>query len=251
MKKTFFALLAALAFFNAGHAQNDTMYLMKAGAVVGKYNVNTQVDSIIFYDPQTQPGTTFIDPRDGNVYPLVTIGDQVWMAENLKYLPSVEGPGTGSQTSPYYYVYGYDGIDVDSAKTLANYITYGVLYNWPAAMIVCPSGWHLPGDAEWTTLTTYLGGDSVAGGKLKETGTSHWSNPNVGATNETGFTALPGGFREPDGVFDGLHGNGYWYSATETNSSDAWERLINYNAPNVYRESWGKDLGWSVRCVRD
>src|SRR5690554_1847166 len=179
--------------FSSVFAQNDTMYIMKSGAIVGQYNVNTEVDSVIFYKPTIEETTsgTFIDSRDGNEYNWVQIGDQVWMVENLKYLPSVVGPGTGSQTTPHYYVYGYDGTNVADAKATDNYATYGVLYNWTTAMNACPDGWHLPSDAEWTELTDYLGGESVAGGKLKETGTTHWASPNTGATNETGFTALP------------------------------------------------------------
>src|SRR5690554_6744787 len=115
----------------------------------------------------------FTDPRDGNVYKIITIGDQVWMAENLAYLPSVNMVADGSEDAAgsYYYVYGYDGTNVADAKATGNYATYDVLYNWTAAMNACPDGWHLPSDAEWTELTDYLGGASVAGGKLKETGT--------------------------------------------------------------------------------
>lgn len=107
--------------------------------------------------PQENPGLgnpnpfgTFTDSRDGKVYNIVTIGKQFWMAENLAYLPSVVDPGTGSYTEPYYSVYGYNGTDVAAAKATENYQTYGVLYNWPAAMTACPEGWHLPSDAEWT-----------------------------------------------------------------------------------------------------
>jgi uncharacterized protein (TIGR02145 family) len=133
------------------------MYVMKNGNVVGKYNLNPQIDSIVFYKPQTQPGNTFTDSRDGHVYQIVTIGSQLWIAENLKYLPSVIEPITGSETIRYYYVYGYEGINETVAITTANYAAYGVLYNWPVAMDeqqavlhpsgvqgVCPSGWHLP-----------------------------------------------------------------------------------------------------------
>ena len=115
--------------------------------------------------------SAFTDNRDGNVYSFVTIGDQVWMSENLKYLPSVVDRATYSNTDPYYYVYGYNGTDVPAAKATDNYKTYGVLYNWPAAIDACPSGWHLPSDAEWTQLTNYLGGEGGAGAKLKATGT--------------------------------------------------------------------------------
>jgi uncharacterized protein (TIGR02145 family) len=209
--------------------------------------------------------STIKDARDNQTYRIVTIGTQTWMAENLKYLPSVVGPGTGSKTTPHYYVYGYNGTNVTDAKATANYNTYGVLYNWPAAMNgaassttnpsgvqgVCPDGWHLPSDAEWTELTDYLGGTSDAGGKLKETGTTHWNSPNTSATNETGFTALPGGRRDLGGAFDGIGSNGNWWSATERRTYDAWYRYMDVNYSNVYRYSHFKVLGFSVRCVRD
>ncbi|NCC88228.1 MAG: hypothetical protein EOM05_10280 [Clostridia bacterium] len=207
----------------------------------------------------------FTDSRDGNVYHALTIGNQVWMAENLKYLPSVAGPGTGSGTTPYYYVYGYDGTNVTDAKATANYDTYGVLYNWPAAMAgsassssnpsgvqgVCPAGWHLPSDAEWTELTDYLGGESVAGGKLKETGTTHWQSPNTGATNETGFTALPGGYRYGTGNFDTIGGNGNWWSATESSTLGAWYRSMYSSSGEVGRYDSSKTYSFSVRCLKD
>src|SRR5574344_921488 len=162
--------------FSSVFAQNDTMYIMKSGAIVGQYNVNTEVDSVIFYKPTIEETTsgTFTDARDGNQYNWVKIGDQIWMAENLAYLPSVNMVADGSEDAAgsYYYVYGYDGTNVADAKATANYTTYGVLYNWTAALTACPTGWHLPTDAEWTTLITFLGGENVASGKRKETGTT-------------------------------------------------------------------------------
>src|SRR5690554_851751 len=195
----------------------------------------------------------FTDPRDGNVYKIITIGDQVWMAENLAYLPSVNMVADGSEDAAgsYYYVYGYDGTNVADAKATDNYATYGVLYNWTAAMNACPAGWHLPSDAEWTELTDYLGGESIAGGKLKETGTTHWNSPNTGATNETGFTALPGGARYNDGEFDGVGGDGSWWSATESGASSARYRVMYYGYSSVYSYKFSKEVGISVRCVRD
>lgn len=206
---------------------------------------------------------TFTDPRDGNVYHLVTIGTQVWMVENLRYLPSVVEPSTGSQTTPYYYVYDYNGTSVTDAKATANYTTYGVLYNWPAAMAgsvssntnpsgiqgVCPTGWHLPSDAEWTQLTAYLGGVGVAGGKLKAT--TLWVSSNTGATNETGFTALPGGLCASSDVFGYIGSHGFWWSATEYSASDAWNRCMTYSNSNVYRSYFDEEVGFSVRCLRD
>ncbi len=253
-------------------AQNDTMYVMKNGVIIGKFNVNTEVDSVIFYSPSLPVftcGNSYTDSRDGHVYATVQIGNQCWMSENLAYLPSVAGPGTGSLTEPYYYVYGYDGTSVNAAKTTENYTTYGVLYNWAAAMAgsassnsnpsgvqgVCPAGWHLPSDAEWTQLTDYLGGEDVAGGKLKEAGTTHWNSPNTGATNETGFTALPGGGRGFNGVWtnDILY-TGYWWSTTENPANPTFEatlRYMSYNNANVSRVNTEKGAGLSVRCLKD
>ncbi len=213
------------------------------------------LDSAIFYQPTIPEPTsgTFTDDRDNKVYKWVKIGDQVWMAENLAYLPSVNMVADGSEDAAgsYYYVYGYDGTSVAAAKATANYTTYGVLYNWTAARNSCPAGWHLPSDAEWTELTDYLGGYSVAGGKLKETGTTHWNSPNTGATNETGFTALPGGSRGEDGTFNYVGSHGLWWSATENNATTAWRRTMDYDTSDVRRGLFKKGLGFSVRCVRD
>src|SRR5690554_1799854 len=262
-------LLTFVLSFSSVFAQNDTMYVMKNGTVVGQYNVNTEVDSVIFYKPTIEETTsgTFTDSRDGNEYNWAQIGNQVWMAENLAYLPSVNMVADGSEDAAgsYYYVYGYDGTNVADAKATANYNTYGVLYNWTAAMDgeassttnpsgvqgVCPDGWHLPSDAEWTELTDYLGGTIDAGGKLKETGTTHWNSPNTGATNETGFTALPGGYRDGDGAFDFVGDRGYWWSATESNADSAGTRFMYYYYSYVYRNYYDKELGFSVRCLRD
>ncbi len=255
--------------FSSVFAQNDTMYIMKSGAIVGQYNVNTEVDSVIFYKPTIEETTsgTFIDSRDGNEYNWVQIGDQVWMAENLAYLPSVNMVADGSEDAAgsYYYVYGYDGTNVTDAKATDNYTTYGVLYNWTAAMDgeassttnpsgiqgVCPTGWHLPSDAEWIELTDYLGGEEFAGGKLKETGTTHWASPNAGATNETGFTALPGGYRSGYGNFYDIGNLGYWWSSTEYDTDRALSRSLLCNYSSLYSSNKVKEIGFSVRCVRD
>ena len=193
------------------------------------------------------------DSRDANTYSYKTIGTQVWMTKNLAYLPSVVGPVTGSETEPYYYVYGYSGTVVSEAKATTNYSTYGVLYNWTAAQSACPSGWHLPSDAEWTTFTNDLGGASVAGGKLKEAGTAHWNSPNIGATNESGFTALPGGYRTANGVFGTIGIGGRWWSSPQSDGNDAWCRTLASNSSRcrVDRNDYNKERGFSVRCVRD
>jgi uncharacterized protein (TIGR02145 family) len=206
---------------------------------------------------------TFTDVRDGSVYSTVQIGNQCWMAENLRYLPSVVGSDNNSDETPYYFVYGYQGTDVNAAKATTNYTTYGVLYNWPAAMNeaassssnpsgvqgACPPGWHLPSNAEWTQLTDYLGGESVAGGKLKAT--ILWNIPNAGATNESGFSALPGGNRWQGGTFSDIEGIGYWWCATEIETSDAWYRKVRNSNSNVYRFFIEKEHGFSIRCIKN
>lgn len=214
-------------------------------------------------------GNEFTDSRDENIYSYRLIGTQVWMTENLAYLPSVHASDLGSDFSPRYYVYNYERDNIIDAKITDEYIFYGVLYNWPAAMAastsssanpsgvqgICPDGWHLLSDAEWTTLTDYLGGTSVAGGKMKATGTLDattglWEDPNTGATNTSGFTALPGGYRTSIGTFYGIGSTGHWWSSTERDT-DAWYGSMAYNYSDVGRGGTGKGYGFSVRCVRD
>ena len=231
------------------------------------------------------------DSRDGNLYSYKTIGTQVWMTENLAYLPSVVGPGTGSNSTAYYYVYGYDGTDVDAAKATANYTTYGVLYNWTAAMNgaassssnpsgvqgVCPPGWHLPSDEEWTQLETYLANNghnydgSVGGDNFRDkiaislasaTGWDAYASTNPGAIgntnpaydayrNKSGFSALPGGRRYNYGSFYNIGLYGTWWSSSETYTDTAWLRNLLYDDSNVYRYYYNKVDGFSVRCLRD
>ena len=194
---------------------------------------------------------------DGNIYHTVIISTQTWMVENLKTtkyndnttIPLVADPSVWTAlTTP-----GYCWYDNDEGTYKA---TYGALYNWYAVDAagnggknVCPTGWHVPADADWTILTTYLGGLSVAGGKLKETGTTHWTTPNTGATNQTGFTALPGGSRSGKGIYIGLFGT--WWSSTEDPATNAWNRSMSYSSPEVGRYSNVKHDGFSIRCLMD
>jgi uncharacterized protein (TIGR02145 family) len=185
--------------------------------------------------------------HQGYEYDIVEIGDQCWFAENCRYLPSVSpSSSASSNTSPYYYVYGYEGTDVTAAKSKKNYETYGVLYNWPAVMTegICPSGWHIPSDGEFTELTDFLGGESVAGGKMKST--SGWYDGGNGS-NSSGFNGLPG---RCAGSF---YNNGYygrWWSASESGSY-SWKRLLSYSNANVSRDNDIRNDGYSARCVRD
>lgn len=131
-------------------------------------------------------------------------------------------------------------------------VTYGALYNFYTVNTgnLCPAGWHVPTDAEWTTLIRYLGGSNVAGGKLKEASTVHWTGPNI-ATNESGFTALPGGLRSPQEGFDLIGDYGNWWSATESDASSAWYPYLYYCISDVYMFINDKNFGLSVRCVKD
>jgi uncharacterized protein (TIGR02145 family) len=221
----------------------------------------------IWIDGQLKNAGTFVDCHDGHVYKWIKIGSQIWMQENLAFLPSVSPSVNGSDLDPYYYVYDYEETSVSSAKATENYATYGVLYNWPAAMNgasssslnpsevqgVCPCGWHLPSYSEWNELCELLGGVYVAGGKLKETGLEHWDSPNEGATNETGFTALPGGWRLFDGPFGGIGSYGLWWSSTEfsAGSSAAWGWVTFKDNSQTGGENVPKRYGFSVRCVKD
>jgi len=208
---------------------------------------------------------TFTDSRDGNIYSITQIGNQFWMAENLRYLPSVSEANTTSSDEPHFYVYGYDGTNVVAAKATSNYLDYGVLYNWSAAMSgntsstnnpsgvqgICPNGWHLPSLAEWNELSTYLGGSSSAGGTLKTTETNYWNSPNTGATNSSGFSARGGGQLDSWDGFMNLRENGYWWTSTEENSFNAHAFDLGYNYIQLFNDYVAKDYGFCVRCVSD
>lgn len=191
---------------------------------------------------------------DGNSYKVVQIGTQFWMAENLKTTTFKNGSQIhlvtdfsqwANLTSQAYCWYN---------NSVTNKDTYGALYNWYAVATenLCPTGWHVPTDTEWTIFTNFLGGENGAGGKLKEIGATHWSSPNTGATNEYGFTALPGGYRsmENGSLAIGLYG--LWWSSTASTASNAWYRSMYFDDDDVYRSSFYPVVsGLSVRCIKD
>jgi uncharacterized protein (TIGR02145 family) len=200
------------------------------------------------------PGFTCGDivSYEGKTYNTIQIGTQCWFQENLNVGTKINGSQNQSNNS-IIEKYCYNDLE-------SNCDVYGGLYQWnemmqysttPGVQGICPTGWHLPTDAEWTTLTDYLGGAGVAGGKMKEAGTAHWSPPNTGATNSSGFTALPGGSRANNGNFYGFTLNAYFWSSTEYSSAYAWGRDLYYNDEDVDRNYNLKTNGFSVRCVRD
>ena len=193
----------------------------------------------------------FIDSRDGNIYRTVRIGNQEWMAENLKFLPNLASPGTNSHESSCHYVYEYYSVDINEAKSTDNYKSYGVLYNWVAAVEACPKGWHLPKYSELMELVDYLGGDNIAGSKLKKSGTAYWKEANTGFGKDIGFSALPGGVCLMNGTFYHLGYYGFWWIAAEENEIFAWYMKMSIGFERVYSNYDRKEIGYSVRCVRD
>ena len=186
----------------------------------------------------------------GHTYQLVEIGSQCWFAENLRYSGNIQEVtsinwnyiwNTGNEQPAWGY-YNDDS---------ANDAVYGKLYNWYAVNtgILCPSGWHIPTDTEWTELTDYLGDIVVAGGKMKTT--TGWDAPNTGASNSSGFSGLPGGYRYYFGNEFNIGSKGFWWSSTEYYADDAWYRTLSNNGANAYISKHYKEYGFSCRCIKD
>ena len=191
---------------------------------------------------------------DGNIYHTVIIGNQIWLAENLKTTKYNDGTPVPLVTDNTGWIKlitpGYCWYDNDIARK----DPYGALYNWYAVHSgnLCPTGWHVPSDSEWTTLTDFLGGESTAGGKLKETGTIHWDSPNTGATNESGFSALPGGFRGAQGIWYNIGYWGQYWTSTSPYESVAYYRMMASDSEGVDNGKGNaiqRLCGLSVRCI--
>ncbi len=190
----------------------------------------------------------------GNVYSKeIVIGTQIWMAENLKTTRFSNGDSIGTTSRDISgdiapeYQWAYNG---DESKVEV----YGRLYTWYAAADsrnICPDGWHVPTDEDWTTLTDYLGGEDMAGGKLKEAGIDHWLTPNAEATNESKFNALPAGCRFSTGLFSYLGNRIFWWSSTEHSTSQAYSRTVSSLFGFVNRDGTDKLYGFSVRCLKN
>ena len=206
-------------------------------------------------DNTNNPSNTVTD-ADGNIYHTVQIGSQVWMLENLKTTHYNDGSGTkflnpvntawGGTTTAAYCWFSNDS----SYKNTA----YGALYNWYAVNSgkLCPAGWKVPSDQDWTTLFNSLGGDStLVGGMLKEAGTAHWLTSNTATdNNSSGFTALPAGNHYTNGVFYLMGKYGWYWSSTESSPENAWHIYMQYTTSNIYRKAASKKIGFSVRCIK-
>jgi uncharacterized protein (TIGR02145 family) len=245
--KNILTIIFVLAVTNMLYSQN-TMYIHQTGGTVANYALSS-VDSITF---GTSQGT--VTDIDGNIYETVKICEQIWMKQNLKVthynngvvIPKVTDATSWSNLSTGARSY-YNN---DSATYKSG---YGCLYNWFTANAgnLCPSGWHVPSDTEWTALENCLGGNLVAGGKMKEAGTTHWTTPNDGATNSSGFTGLPGGYRDSNGSYSTVYDKGCWWSATGSSSSYGWFRSLYFNTTGVSRGSLSKNFGYYIRCLKD
>jgi len=260
--------------YTQGDILLHSVFSGKNNTIITDSPVATKAYSVEFYQ--------CIDP-DNKSYKIVKIGDQWWMAENLAWLPFVSYPVSGSYTDPFYYVLDYRGIDISEAKATPNYSTYGVLYNWPAAMNgkassnqvpsgvqgACPSGWHLPSKAEWEILENYMiangynfDGTTTENKIAKSLAATiifqNWEqyppgvvSNDISLNNKSGFNGLPGGYRTSNGTFNGPGGDGYWWSSTEYFSKDAYIRYLDgYSIKLLERKPYKKD-GYSVRCIRN
>lgn len=198
--------------------------------------------------------TETVQDIDGNTYNTVKIGKQTWMKENLRTTKFSDGTpikliGNGSEwantTQPAYCWYNNEEL---SYKDM-----YGALYNGFAASggKLCPEYWHVPSDAEWAALSRLLGGDNMAGGKLKEAGYDYWVNPNTAADNSAGFSALPGGLRYSDGVFHDFGFSGYFWTSEVLSPGRMWFRYMDYEYSDLFRFNNAATIGFSIRCVRD
>ncbi len=200
-------------------------------ATITVNDVTNSLSETITVNIVESPYSQFTDPRDGQTYDIITIGNQTWFAENLRF----------NITSGCWV---YDDNE-------SNVNTYGLLYNKASAAIACPDGWHLPSGTEWNTLVDYLGGPATAGGSLKEAGTVHWKVPNVGATNSSYFTALPGGMRTIDGNYISLEESSYFWSSTQSGVFDSYFRRMDYDRGTAVYGYLDNETGLSVRCIRD
>jgi uncharacterized protein (TIGR02145 family) len=207
-------------------------------------------------DNNNNNNNTTVSDVDGNVYQTVTICNQTWTKTNLNVTKYRNGDVIPQVTNGAQWATLTTGAWCYYANTSSNGTTYGKLYNWYAVndpRRLAPSGYHIPTDAEWTSLTTCLGGEAIAGGKMKEAGTTHWTIPNTGATNESGFTGLPAGGHTNFAplYFEDINDGTSFWSSSQNSTIDAWTRSLYYTETSLFKEPFFKNFGLSVRCVKD
>lgn len=227
--------------------QRDAITTPAAGLVI----FNTTTNGI---EIKTSFGWISVNTSSADALSTIQIGTQKWMSKNLDVafyrngdpIPQVTDATAWAALTTGAWCY-YNNDSTQGTK-------YGKLYNWYAVNDprgLAPQGWHIPSDAEWTALETPLGGSSVAGGKMKEAGTPHWTTPNTGGNNNSGWEGLPGGYRLTNGTFLNVGNFGYWWSSSETSTTYAWARYLYYELGALLSSNYNKLDGYSVRCVRD
>lgn len=254
MKKLFFAIALTSALVSCKKETSTTS---------SNTNGTTTDTTKTTNQPKTGYGPNITD-KDGNSYKTVYIGTQQWMAENLKTTKYSDGTTIPNVVDNTQWQNNTTGAWAYYRNDASNNANYGKLYNWYAVSKttngnknLCPAGWHVPTDAEWTCLTDYLGGEKLAGGKMKELGTTSWIYPNTDATNKSLFTGLPGGSRGYVGEFSQIGVSGNWWSSTDHSSTE----ILNYNKAGNLTLYFGfgeasinidhYSYGYSVRCLRD
>jgi uncharacterized protein (TIGR02145 family) len=265
MKHLYLVLSLFLVAITQGQTTQDTLYVWKAGNLVIKQSIKpVDIDSITFKRPVVN-------------IPQVTICTQVWATKNLDVTTYSDGTLIPQVTDPTAWANLTTGAWCYYSNDAGNNATYGKLYNWYAAVGIydaaslanatlrkklAPTGWHVPTDAEWSSIINCLdptadGGWNylnVAGGKMKETGTTHWNSPNQDASNSSGFSGLPGGCRYYDGSFDSIGYVSYWWSSSVIsafNTTEAWYRVLKNYDGDAHGNFYNKEAGFSVRCLRD
>ena len=200
-----------------------------------------------------------VDP-DRNSYPIVRIGSMIWMARNLAYMPYVSPGPEGSDSGHHFYVSGYNGSSLSEARSHENFKKYGVLYNWKAARISCPTGWHLPSDEEWKMMEEYLGMsrfdlDEIEERNSGEVGRKLKANKGWGSygngINSSGFSGIPGGIRDENGNFSYLGYSAYFWTDSEVEYTKAWGRALNDYDNGIIRGNTYRRMGFAVRCVKN
>ncbi len=254
--------------FSSGDSIKISVYKQGYSATAQQYKI-TQSMETVFPLSEIQLTGILVDSRDNHEYKTIIINEKEYMAENMAYLPVVSPASSDSYTEPMYYVYGYYGTDVDSAKNTDIFKTYGVLYNLYAIDSVCPAGWHVISDMEWTDLAQYIDSQSenegrqgytwlTVGKHLKATGTIQdgnglWRNDIPGnlGTDDYDFSALPGGKREIDGTFKGMGENTYFW-LRKWGYYISWSgKQLNYNSASLMQPTVQGTTGFSVRCIKD
>ncbi|MBN1924840.1 MAG: hypothetical protein JW798_03315 [Prolixibacteraceae bacterium] len=235
----------------------STTYYFCAYAINKKGEVKGSVKSFTT-NKEIEVGT-FTDSRDGHVYKTLNIDGTIWMTENMAYLPSVSPSSEGSDYNKYYYVYGYEGIDVSEARNSENYSKYGVLYNLPSALYACPSGWYLPRDRDWEKLGSYI---SKNFGPYSLDADGSWLNIGIhlkssydwqdgdNGSDDIGFTGLPGGARTSNGMFYGKNNFAVWWTSTESNYNEYWMWTLQTWDNNLSKDEFYRMWGLSVRCIK-